>query len=265
MYPLSVDKEIIDLYKLGLSASQILDKLSLLCHKTTIYNILKRNNIYCRDSSICNLKYKVDYNFFERIDTEEKAYWLGFIVADGCVYKHTITITLHSQDKDHLHKFLDNIKSNHKIYNNYYKDRDKFYPSVSVTHYKLIDDLSRYGVISCKTFKTCFPNIPTKLQRHFIRGVFDGDGCINKTQKGQLRVHIAGTKKLLNSIQKILCYNCSLKKTKFGKKNKSYILMYAGNKQIPKIMNYLYNNSSIYLNRKYDQYLKFYEISKAYK
>ena len=84
--------------------------------KKTIKRILLENNIPIRND---NHSYKANYRIFENIDTPEKAYWLGFIAADGCVYVReknaTIRIAIKSSDKEHLEKFKKFMESDVKI------------------------------------------------------------------------------------------------------------------------------------------------------
>lgn len=210
-------------------------------------------------------KYKINESFFKKIDTEEKAYWLGFIVADGTIGRRNnisciLKIALSPKDKSQLLKFLKSIDSNYPIHR-YKVGYNKEYITDEICIYSkvLIKDLKKYGVVSRKTFKTFFPNILSKLQRHFIRGYFDGDGCIflSKNSNISSRVSIRGTLTLLQSIQNLLIKNCNVNKTKILKNNGIWDLQYGGNKQVKRILNYLYKDSNIYLNRKNKLYNKF--------
>ena len=242
----SLQLEIVNLYQSGLSPMNIIRKLSLECCRDTIYNILHKFSIKSIGGAILRRKYKLNENFFDIIDTEEKAYWLGFIMADGCINGKSLQITLNNQDRRHLIKFLENIESNYKIYD--YGD----YSYLSIRSQKIVQTLSRYGIVPRKTFKTYFPKQITKnLQRHFIRGILDGDGCIHVGKQGQKRIHFSGTRVLMQQIQEILMLNCSVSMTKLGKTKNTYVLMYCGNKQAKRILNYLYCDANIYLDRKF--------------
>lgn len=123
-------------------------------------------------------------NFFETIDTEEKAYYLGWIMADGCVScyngQYSIKINIGLADKDILDKFLVAIDSSNKPSVKYNKS---YY--VSLTSVKMFNDLSKHGVHPNKSGNECFPDILPELRNHFIRGYFDGDGitCIKKSKR----------------------------------------------------------------------------------
>lgn len=198
-------------------------------------------------------KYPFNERFFKTINTEEKAYWLGFIMADGCVYqkgrRNALHIQLCKKDKKHLQKFLNCLKSKRPVF------EFRSVCSIGINSKKLIADLSQYGIVPRKAHKTYFPNqISEYLKQHFIRGIFDGDGSISFEQRnGQAHFNIAGTKKLLITIQKILMKKCQLNKTKIVKCS-TYYLSYGGNRQGKRILNYLYKDATVYLDRKYQLY-----------
>ena len=117
--------------------------------------------------------------------------------------------------------------------------------------------------IQGKSLVLKFPlGLSKNLIRHFIRGYFDGDGCIHISKKEKTyHFSIAGTRRLLRPIQKILIKNCGLNKTKIMQKRNTYYLAYCGRIQVPRILDYLYKDSITYLDRKYKKYLR---IKKEY-
>lgn len=111
--------------------------------------------------------------FFETIDTEAKAYWLGFIHADGCIVRGgKLQISLAAVDEPHLWKFRDAINSDHKISCN------AKYNSVgiTITSQQMCNDLVRHGVLPRKSTVGGIPCVAPEFRRHFWRGVVDGDG-----------------------------------------------------------------------------------------
>lgn len=198
-------------------------------------------------------KYKLNENYFELIDSEEKAYFLGLLYADGYINEklNLVDLTLHQQDKEILDR-LANIL---------YPDgrplkiiREKYLRLV-VNSKKLVNDLKRHGCFQKKTFNLEFPiNIENNLIRHFIRGYFDGDGSVYENN-GTLNISIVGTIDFLNEMKKMLMKNCNLNDTMFDyrhpeRKNNIRALRYGGNIIINRIYHYLYDNSMIYLKRK---------------
>jgi len=235
---------IIGLYKSGSTIKKLAEKYKV--SFSTIWKILKNYGV-----EIVRRKYSANYKFFKTIDTEQKAYWLGFIMADGCVikgkYSRLLDLTLKAEDRNHLQKFLDDINGNYRI------EEEKNRYKVRIHSLDMILDLAKYGIVPRKAFVTKFPDrIPKKLWRHFIRGVFDGDGCLCVDKYGYVSFDIAGTKELLTRIQEILIDNCDLNKTKVRKQNNTYRFAYGG-KYVIKILDYLYNNATVFLDRKHEK------------
>lgn len=133
-------------------------------------------------------KYTVDHNFFNTIDTEEKAYILGFLYADGCnTYdkskcKYIISIAQLEQDIDILNKILFSLHSNYKLYKIVQSENNKIKYKVEIASKRMSLDLIKVGCSPRKTFTITFPDenlyFKKNLYPHFIRGYFDGDGCI---------------------------------------------------------------------------------------
>lgn len=190
-------------------------------------------------------------NFFENIDSENKAYWLGFIAADGCVglwyKKYRLDIGLNSKDFNHLEKFHRDIESSISV---------KVYPyrcQSSHTSDKLCNDLINLGIVPKKSLVLKYPNIHNSMDRHFIRGYFDGDGCLYNYKNGkQWRISFLGTEDILKNIQKRLGTNVSIRK-----KNKIYTMYINGNKQVERILDYMYKDCKIKLDRKHKLYKEF--------
>ncbi len=219
-----------------------------------------------------NKKYNFNENFFEKIDTEEKAYFLGFLYADGNVSQQNhIIIQLHNKDEDIIYKFLKAINSNHSpkliLPRNHIR--------VGLCSKKVSNDLIKLGCFKAKSKILEFPKqeqVPEYLINHFIRGYFDGDGSIwegkrkkswvkdKYSKKGfreriihNTKFNITGTEDIILKIESILLKNNVIKK--FGinrsKKIENCIqLEHSGRIQILKFYNYLYNNCTIFLQRK---------------
>jgi hypothetical protein len=117
--------------------------------------------------------FNVDY--FEKIDTEDKAYFLGFIIADGNIGENSNSISIIQKDPYILYEFKKYIEFSGDIYLPY---KNRNICTINFSSSKTKNDLSKLGVFSNKTYTIKYPDIPEELQNHFIRGVFDGDGCI---------------------------------------------------------------------------------------
>lgn len=120
-----------------------------------------------------------DENFFESIDCPEKAYWLGFIWADGYITKtKSFGIELAIKDKEHLEKLQKDLKSNTRIKERNKESFGKENSSciLEFRNLKMVSDLQNIGLVSNKTYNLPIPKISEKYYRDFIRGFFDGDG-----------------------------------------------------------------------------------------
>lgn len=256
----SVEKLICDDYRAGIiSVKTIAAKYDV--NACTVLAIRLRNNIPERiQARKCN-RIPVNERYFENIDTEDKAYWLGFIAGDGCVDKkhETLTLDLGIIDKDHLQLFLNCIESDHIIRtrNRVNKITGNAYQTCCVAIYRapLIDDLIKHGVGPNKSKELSIsPTIPKELISHFIRGIVDSDGCWTLNKYNTLCFSIVSSVlSFSNELQKILMNECDLNQTVISAtyNNKAYTFAYQGNIQTRKIFHYLYGNSKTYLNRKF--------------
>lgn len=208
-------------------------------------------------------KYDYSYaeNIFEVIDTEEKAYWLGFLYADGYVsYRNnTVSLALAEEDIEHLNKFrhffrLDNkpfTRKTKKVNNKKYIGYE-----FSICNEKIKSDLCKLGCCPQKTFNITFPSdniVPSNLKKDFIRGYIDGDGCITTSQSSYITLDIVGTDSFLDGYQKWtrLKYN----KLHHFKDTDVKHSMYSGFAAIY-ILDILYENATIFLERKHNKYLE---------
>jgi hypothetical protein len=225
---------------------------------TRIVNILKNNNIINHG----NRKYSFDRRIFEKINDEKTAYWLGFLYADGCIYKskdnkcNHVLIKLSIKDIIHLELFKSNFCLPHSI--KIRKEKSfggNFYSAqIRITSKEMVNDLIKHGCFPNKTFTLQFPDIDKNLIPHFMRGYFDGDGSIsstnNKRNKMEKHICILGNYDFINKYQQILMEKLNLSKTKIIKKENIYYLSRSGNDNVKLIGDYLYKDSNIYLERK---------------
>lgn len=258
------EQEVIDLYLSGLSIQKIANHFSQ--GRKCVVNVLIRNNITRRDATKRNKKYSVNENYFDVIDTEDKAYFLGLLITDGWVVGNNMGINLQEGDKEILETFKKCIsytgnlrKIPKKIGSNQY--------GLIIRSKALCEDLKKYGIVQNKTFKTYFPDISENLWHHFIRGCIDGDGWITIKKKCRTKtVGFCGNYDLVVSIQKILKEKCDLNEIKTHKMGNIYKFAYPGNHIAEKIINYLYQDATIYLKRKYEKsIIKFKKVERLTK
>lgn len=216
--------------------------------------------------------YSLDEHVFDAIDTEEKAYWLGFLMADGYNYvtRNALCLRLQAEDEEILKKFSAFLKSNAPIYSFIRTTRVNHlireYKEVRVNSIHLCNQLSSLGCVQGKTYTLEFPTcVPEELINHFVRGYFDGDGCVcikkRKDRKSptslSCQLTITGRKGFLLKVQKIIMKETGVFQTKLEepKNNFAKVIHYGGSQTVLKILNYLYKDATIYLKRKHDKYL----------
>lgn len=263
-----MENKIIQDYKNGMSGCKLAEKYEMKTHQ--VYYILKKNGVQSRSNKENSKKYKHDEDFFEVINTEAKAYWLGFIYADGYISiaktgQKVFGISLSITDKEHLEQFKKDIKATNPIneYNSTGYGNGNTYCRIAITSEKTVNDLIDKGVVEHKSNVLTFPTeeqVPKHLMHHFIRGYFDGDGCITsyKVQGyDRYKTSFVGTYDFLQSINEIINekYNILIPKLHKRKaEHEIYSLEYSSCKRSKILYEYMYNEATIYLNRKYKKY-----------
>lgn len=227
------------------------------CSYGTIKNLLNKYNI---DSRGNKQGYPRNEFIFSKIDTPEKAYWLGFLYADGCVRTNN-EISINITDYEHVKKFQKFLGAiNHKIVETKDKRWNNAKPlyRFAVKDKQISKDLIKWGCVPNKTLLIeKIPNIPRDYISHFIRGYFDGDGSLYylKGTSNYRISFVSGAEKFLQDIQKELeVSNLTLS---HAIDTNTYQLQISGKHRLIKILNYLYSDSteSTRLDRKYKTYL----------
>lgn len=236
-------------------------------------NAFKAMGLPIRSNKINSRKYTLNHNYFERIDTHEKAYWLGFIYADGYIINNEgskkFGVALAIKDKQHLEKLNKCLSSNYPIKtyqqkHGFAKGNNIEYCRLLITSDKIFNDLVKYGVYEHKTNILKKPNIASEFYPSFILGYLDGDGSIflNKCKYPFYEISFVGTDDILTFIhnylqsKQIVNKNLKLEKRKEGQ-IVSYI-RYGGNIMVSTILNdlYKYVDINLPLDRKKELYLK---------
>ena len=228
------------------------------CSYGSIRNLLNKKGINSRGNK---QGFPRNELYFYQIDSAEKAYWLGFLYADGCVHSTGNEISLNITDEDHVIKFKEAIGAiNHKITTTFDKRFENAKPlyQFTIKDKQLYSDLIKWGCIPQKTLLiNKIPNIPRDFISHFIRGYFDGDGSLHWLQDtNNYRISFtSGSKDFLEEIKKEFgITNLSIG---HSKNSNTYQLQISGRKQVEKILKYLYKDSTekTRLERKYKTYL----------
>lgn len=229
------------------------------CSYGTIRNLLNKNNIQSRGNK---QGYPRNELYFNQINTPAKAYWLGFMYADGCVHTGRYEISMNITDLEHVEKFKNAIGAiNHKITTTIDERFENAKPlyQFSIKDQQLHTDLIKWGCIPQKSLLLeKIPNIPRDYVSHFIRGYFDGDGSLKySSARNYYAINFVGQKLFLTDIKKELGVSHLTIGTDSRKEGTVFRLDISGRKQLVRILNYIYQDSTeeIRLDRKYNRYL----------
>jgi hypothetical protein len=228
-----------------------------------IKRILSKNNII-----LTNRRFDVNHSYFSIIDSEKKAYWLGFLFADGCVRQtksgSQVVLKLSNKDENHLIKFKEELKSEHKIV--YHKNKTKTKKGfdsysdnclIRINSNELVNDLIKQGCKPRKTFIIDRPNIDEKYLKHFIRGYYDGDGNFFYSEDTKLSVVtiVCASKKfrtfIIDTISKIPNIG------KIHEDDSRYTIKITNIVGIVNFLSYIYDDSKVELTRKKEYYEKY--------
>ena len=257
------EKEIIDKYNNGISINKLSKEYKLNWRK--IEKILIQNNVEIRR------QYKINENYFDEIDTPNKAYILGLLYFDGSNTsnyenkRYCITITLKQDDC----KILEDIKNEigYKAPIKFRNYNNTPTATLDICNKHMVLKLHSFGVVPNKTLTLEFPDwLDERLYPHFIRGIIDGDGCITQRTRdvaSQLSVTITSTQNMCNNIADIVCDRCNINTHVYdvghancNSKIKTFVV--SGNLQCKEFLDYIYQDANLKLERKYQKYIDWY-------
>jgi intein-encoded DNA endonuclease-like protein len=268
-----LDAKIIAFYLAGNDTYDTADEYK--CSQTFVMNTLKRHNISKRTTQSYTTKYIPNEKFFDIIDSEEKAYVLGFFYADGNnyikdVHSYEVSVGLQEEDKLILEKMRDLLSPQTKLKFTDYSDKGwKNQFKLKINSKLLSEQLTKLGCVTAKSLTLTWPEwlIDPELQRHFIRGYFDGDGSLyakKPTKTGQIDWgwQITSTnnfcteaKKLIGQYVNVHCSQ-SLAHSNLDN-NITATLSIGGNVQVKQVLDWMYKDATIYMDRKYNKYQEF--------
>lgn len=269
IYTEEQEQQIIDMYLNQNMSTVKIGKIFGTTNKP-IAKVLERYNI--PRTGVGQRKYKLNEEYFDEINTQNKAYILGFLYADGnnCMSKQTIRIGLQEEDKQILEdmrkeicsekelKYIDNSNKHDNGYN--YKNMWQ----LDMFSKHMCESLNKIGMTPNKSLSVTFPNIDKSLYSSFIRGVFDGDGCIHSSTKHKYvyNCSIVGTYDLCYKIQEIC--NCEGIESHIREASNhngiTAVFEVYRKDSVIKFLDYMYKDAEMYLERKYQRYLKCREL-----
>lgn len=233
----------------------------------SIGQFLRRQGIETEKRIQTKSPYHFNEHWLDELDCQEKIYWIGFFAADGYndVPENRVRIKLQREDKYILEKFNELLQSDREVY-----DSDYFNKSYGKIEY--VSELYLTSAYFCKRLEELklpdnkstileFPDyIPDKWLHHYIRGYFDGDGSIsikenvNGTYKAE--VTFVGSHNFIPVLDKILKEKLEIETNCYPKTNHE-ALKIQKQKDIKKLLDWLYQDSVIHLTRKYEKYIIF--------
>lgn len=224
-------------------------------------------------------RYTCNHSFFDAIDTEEKAYILGFIAADGCIndgYESPeLTIVLKGSDAPHLFRIAETMGMTRPVRT--YNQKGYEIARLALRSEQIISSLATHGVVPRKTFSFGWPSLDYPMYRHFLRGFIDGDGCwflgplrgVQKTR--QLSFSLIGNEKIIPLVVGYLKSTVDAPTPRLSpryKKNgnlSTLTFRYDGNAMCHRLANLLYEDATIYLPRKREIVLRHYQSLPKYR
>ena len=261
-------KELIkNLYQNGNSTESI-GELFGVSYKT-ITRVLDKLNVPL--IGVGKRQYGLNENYFDYIDTQNKAYILGFLYADGCncSKKSTISMSLEEGDKEILEKIRIEVGSEKELEFLDYSNKHDFGYTYK-NQYRLLlfsahmcKTLEKHGMTPNKSLTLSFPDISENLLPHFIRGIFDGDGSIYKHKDNGYTLTITSTNdfcmSLKNIVEEKLNIHCSIYDAQ-NHNGITKVFTISGRIQTKKFLDWIYIDAELFLKRKYNRYVQYYFI-----
>lgn len=256
------EQRILEMYNRGISRSEIQKAIGLK-NLQPISRCLERHGIAMRNMR----QYQLDQSFFDVIDTEEKAYIVGFICADGHVDKKNgrVEFMISTKDIDILEKIKTAMGSNHPIERMMRKNPYQYSERKETEMCKLrlnsqdmcrslsfFPDRKTYNLDS-----SIMDYIPPELRRHFLRGYFDGDGsiCYGAKYSSGIKyiIQVCGNEDFLLGTFGVL-FPTTNKMYKDLKAKQCWIWKVSSKKRVDDFLKYIYEDAVIYLERKFKVY-----------
>lgn len=225
----------------------------------TVYRYLNDLGVSRRTPSQSATRYTLNTRYFANVDSEAPAYWLGFLAADGSVMhrpgQSVLSLMLCNRDRGHIEKLRTALNATAPI-NAYQQSngaRRHASARLQVVSDALCDDLARWGVAPGKTARLSPPDLPDHLLGHYYRGYFDGDGCVSRRANGNWTVSCIGSRDLIQGFASWLAATAGVH-DRIRADRSVWTWYYGGNRQVPRILAALYDDATVYLDRKHDLY-----------
>lgn len=228
------------------------------CSSDPIKRILSQNNIKlrtCGEQKFLEKKYHCEHSYFDMIDSHEKAYWLGFLFADGYVNTKQgfVSFFLHKRDRYIVERFASDIESDFAF------SKVKNCDGTKILSRQMVSDLVDKGCVQAKSLILDWPkNIEKKYLWNFVLGYFDGDGCIftETTKKfDRQSIYIVSSTIFIAKLKEFLLEEgIKTVSVKTGKNIKTSVLSIRNTKDCMLFYLKVYENAKFFLKRKKDKF-----------
>lgn len=241
------EEDIIKRYKDGESRASISKDFGVT--PKVINRILKKN-----DLKLINAVKKNNYHddIFDTIDSSDKAYWIGFITADGYIHEDRgcLRIKLQNNDRSHLYKFADFIGAKREsVKTEFHNITGKPLAKIEVGCRKIVNALINLNIRQGKSTREKVANIPKEYIRDYLRGLIDGDGSIRPDGSG---ISLNNSKDILMFMLNTILEEFGIAKVKIQDHDHTWKIEYRSKDCVKTILNYLYyDDCKMYLDRKF--------------
>jgi len=200
-------------------------------------------------------------DFFDRIDAPEKAYWLGFLSADGCMVatpEHPegshISVRLALRDKGHLVKLKEALKATAGVHEGLSNGFGipKRSANLNVGSRRLVEALLALGMGPRKSATQEPWGGPADLMPHYWRGLFDGDGSLAKKTETQYGLFLCGSEPCVRGFKAWAHEVCGTNAEPYFKTGCWYVSI-SGRHQVAKLVRAMYAGALVSLDRKQER------------
>lgn len=251
-------EEAVSRYQDGQSFKAIGDVLGV--SDNAIRGLLKRRGVAGRTLSDARRTLACNHAFFDEPMDEQRAYWLGFILADGAVTESgygvtkRLSVILSIVDKGHLEKLKVALQSDHKL-TEIKRDGVVISARFMVSSTELFTSLARYSIVPCKSAKHQFSGlIPTNMLKHYFRGYFDGNGGISRSKASKWAISNCASEEFLSKFLDWIESRIGGNRAGISFHDGIHRVAWAGTHRCQEILDLMYRNATVYLDRKMELY-----------
>ena len=218
----------------------------------TVYNVVRSMSGKVRPDR----RYTLNEGFFDSIDSEEKAYWLGFIAGDGCISYDKLVVQLQRRDREHLIKLRSALDADHPIQDLLKEKNAKMLPQSRIEIYSphLTCGLIKLGITPHKSLTLRPPELAPEFRKHFWRGEIDADGCISiqhsKHHRKRIQITLLGSRLTVFAFADFVNQFAASLAVPHQTQGKIWYVAYGGIQLPQRILHELYDGANVFLDRK---------------